>query len=91
MKIISWNIRGCNHPRNIKTLSRKMKQEKPDLLFLQETKCSFEFLMRISQRIWKGSSVMAMDAKGMEGRGGFLSYGSLRLLSFQIGDPVASP
>ena len=60
MKIISWNIRGCNHPR-------KMKQEKPDLFFLQETKCNFESLMRIRQRIWKGSSVMEMDAEGMAG------------------------
>ena len=52
MKIVSWNIRGCNHPRNIKTLSRKIKQEKTDVLFLQETKCSYETLMRMGQKIW---------------------------------------
>ena len=47
MKIFSWNIRGCNHPRKIKTLARKIKLEKPDILFLQETKCSFETMMKI--------------------------------------------
>ena len=52
-----------------------MKQEKPDLIFLQETKCSFDSLMRISQRIWKGISVMAIDDEGMGG-GEFTSYGS---------------
>ena len=75
MKIISWNIRGCNHPRKIKTLARKMKQEKPNLHFLQETKCNFDSLMRISQRIWKGISVMEIDDEGMGG-GEFTSYGS---------------
>ena len=61
MKIVSWNIRGCNHPRNIKTLARKIKQEKIDILFWQETKCSFETMMKVGKRIWKGSRVMAMD------------------------------
>ena len=91
MKIISWNIRGCNHPRNIRTLARKMKQEKPDLLFLQVTKCSFESLKRISQIIWKGRSVMAIEAKGKGGRGELSSYGSLSLLTSRTGDLVASP
>ena len=67
MNIISWNIRGCNHPRKIKTLARKIKQEKPDIFFLQETKCSYETLMKVGQQIWKGSSVMATDAEGMGG------------------------
>ena len=67
MKIISWNIRGCNHSRNIKILSRKIKQEKPDVLLLQETKCRYETLMRMGNKIWKGSSILAIDAEGMEG------------------------
>ena len=70
MKIISWiswNIRGCNHPRKLKTLSRNIRQEKLDILFLQETKCSYETLMRMGQKIWKGSSVMEIDAEGMGG------------------------
>ena len=67
MKIISWNIRGCNHPRKLKTLGRKIKMEKPDVLYLQETKCSFEKMMRIGLKVWKGSRVMAIDSVGMRG------------------------
>ena len=67
MKIVSWNIRGCNHPRKIRTLARKIKKENPDILFLQETKCSFETMIKIGQRIWKRSKVMATDANGMKG------------------------
>lgn len=67
MKLVSWNIRGCNHPRKMKTLARKIKQEKPTVLFLQETKCSSESMEGYSQRIWKGCRVIATDAKGMSG------------------------
>ena len=67
MKIVSWNIRGCNHPRKIRTLSRKIKWEKPTIRFLKETKCSFETMIKIGQRIWKGSKVVEMDVDGMKG------------------------
>ena len=67
MKIDYWNIEGCNHLRNIRTLARKIKQEKPDILFLQETKCSFETMIKIGKKIWKGSKVMATDVDGMKG------------------------
>ena len=67
MKIVSWNIRGCKHPRKIKNLTRKVKQEKPDVLFLQETKCNSEVIEKVAQNIWRGSRVMAMDSWGMVG------------------------
>ena len=67
MKIGTWNIRGCNHPRKTRTLARKIKEEKPYILFLQETKCSFESIQKIGQNIWKGSQVMPVEADGMQG------------------------
>ena len=67
MKLISWNIRGCCNPRKWKTLNRKVRQESPDILFLQETKCSFEYMLKIKDKIWKGSQVMATDAAGQSG------------------------
>ena len=67
MKLISWNIRGCSNPRKWKALNRKLKQESPDILFLQETKFSFGILLKIKDRIWKGSQVMAIDAAGQSG------------------------
>ena len=65
MNLISWNIRACNHPRKWKTLNRKIKQERPYILFLQETKCSTEGMEKIREKIWKGSRIMALDAAGM--------------------------
>ena len=67
MKLISWNIRGCCNPRKWKTLNRKVRQESSDILFLQETKCSFEYMLKIKDKIWKGSQVMATDAAGQSG------------------------
>ena len=67
MKVISWNIRGCGNPRKWKTLDRTIKQESPDILFIQETKCSYEGMDKISSKIWKGSRVMALDAAGQSG------------------------
>ena len=67
MKFISWNIRGCGNPRKWKSLDQKIKQENPDILFLQETKCSSESMDKISSRIWKGCQVMALDATGQSG------------------------
>ena len=64
MKIISWNIRGCGNPRKWKTLNRKISQENPDILFLQETKCYLKGLEKIRDKIWKGSHLMALDAAG---------------------------
>ena len=37
------------------------------MLFLQETKCSYDTLLKVGQRIWKGNEVMAIDAEGMGG------------------------
>ena len=64
MKLISWNIRGCGNPRKWKSLNRKIGQESLDILFLQETKCSYGGLENIKDKIWKESHVMAIHAVG---------------------------
>ena len=66
MNIVSWNILGCNHPSKIKTLTRKVKQENLDVLFLQETKCNLEVMEKWGHKIWKGSRVMEIDASRMD-------------------------
>ena len=67
MKLISWNIRGCSNPRKWKAINHKLKHESLDILFLQETKCSFGGLAKIKDKIWKGNQVMAIDAAGQSG------------------------
>ena len=56
-----------NNPKKVKTLSNKLRKEKPDVLFLQETKCSSDNIQAISSKIWRGSIGIAIDARGMVG------------------------
>ena len=42
-------------------------QEKPDILFLQETKCNLEGLEKIKNKIWKGCQLMALVVVGQVG------------------------
>ena len=67
MKLLSWNIRGCNSPLKKRLLKRKIDKEKPAIVFLQETKCESEEMTKISKRVWKGAMVVARDAEGAAG------------------------
>ena len=48
-------------------LNRKIRQETPDILFLQETKSNLGGLEKIKDQIWKGSHLMALDVVGQSG------------------------
>ena len=61
MKIILWNVRGCNSQLKKRMFKRKIQMEKPTIVFLQETKCSSEDLGSFGKRFWKGAEVMALD------------------------------
>lgn len=64
MKLISWNVRGCNNRLKKRLLKRKIKLEKLATVFLQETKCSSEELRNYNKCFWKGAETMALDANG---------------------------
>ena len=51
MNIVSWNIRGCNSPLNKRLLKRKIEKENPTIVFLQETKCGSEEMIKIAKRV----------------------------------------
>ena len=67
MKVVSWNIRGCNNPLKKRLLKRKIDKEEPAIVLLQETKCGSEEMTKISKRVWKGTMVAAHDAEGAAG------------------------
>lgn len=67
MKLISWNIRGLNSPRKGRLLKNMLMQEKPNILFLQETKCNSTVLEKIAAKAWPGGLVTAVDAQGAWG------------------------
>eukprot|EP00253_Pinus_taeda_P021718 PITA_21718 len=50
MKLTTWNIRGLGSRRKQRNLSNKIKEEKPDMVFIQETKCSMEKIREIHSK-----------------------------------------
>ncbi len=50
MKITSWNIRGLGSKRKQRFLSSRMRQAMPDIIFIQETKCSIQKVRQIHSK-----------------------------------------
>ena len=46
--------------------------DNPSIMFLQETKCSEEEFKIIEGKVWRGSEVVVVDAKGAAGGIGIL-------------------
>jgi len=67
MKLISWNIRGLNGPGKGRLLKNMIMQEKPQILFLQETKCNSSDLERIAAKVWRGGLTTIVDVYGESG------------------------
>jgi exonuclease III len=67
MKIITWNIRGLNDRSKQRILRDCIKEESPDILMLQETKCAGMEVETIFQHIWKGCNYIQMDSSGASG------------------------
>ena len=52
MKFTSWNFRGLGSKRIRRMLGNRMKHVAPDIIFIQETKCSVQKLRQIhSERL----------------------------------------
>eukprot|EP00253_Pinus_taeda_P026862 PITA_26862 len=85
MKLLSWNIRGLNGPQKGKILKNLIMDEKPTILFLQETKCNLTFLERIAAKAWPGGKVTAVDAQGASGGLAILwDAGKIQLLNIHV-------
>ena len=67
MKHISWNVRGINGLGKYRMLKNMIQQEKPQILFLQETKCNSSVLGTLLAKAWPGSRSIAVDASGFSG------------------------
>lgn len=50
MKLTTWNIRGLGSKRKQRNLSNTMKEEKPDMVFILETKCSIDKIREIHSK-----------------------------------------
>lgn len=67
MKLISWNIRGLNSPGKGRLLKKLIMQEKPQIIFIQETKCNSNAIERIATKAWPRGMNVVVDADGASG------------------------
>jgi exonuclease III len=64
MKVITWNIKGLNGCSKQKRLWELIIAEQPEVLFLQETKCSSEDIDKLIPKCSKQGESMSIDATG---------------------------
>ena len=67
MNIITWNIRGLNNPRNQRILKNRLRKEKPDFCFIQETKCIVDRMETISKKQWSKYKMLVVEGQQMAG------------------------
>lgn len=67
MKIVSWNARGLNSQVKQRLVKRKLQQEQPDIMFIQETKCASNQLEKISKKLGRFIKFTDIASQGWEG------------------------
>ena len=67
MKIISWNARGLSSRAKHRILKRKIQKYKPDIMFLQETKCSSPNISNLCRKLGRHMEVLENVSQGREG------------------------
>lgn len=67
MKIISWNIRGTKGIQKLRILKKRIKEDQPALLMLQETKSEGNFLQERLSKIWYRCKTVTTDVRGAAG------------------------
>eukprot|EP00253_Pinus_taeda_P010667 PITA_10667 len=67
MKVISWNARGLNSQMKQRLLKKKVQKNKPDIIFVQETKCASSTIRNISKKLGKHMEYMETTSSGWEG------------------------
>lgn len=66
MKLICWNCQGLGSPLTVRALKALVAKEKPDLLFLMETKNREKVITRLQQRL-KFRNSHILNPVGMAG------------------------
>jgi exonuclease III len=66
MSLLSWNCRGLGSPRTVKDLCQLVKEKKPNMVFLMETKLRSASFDSIKAKLGF-SCVFVVDSKGRSG------------------------
>jgi len=67
MKIILWNARGLNSQAKHRILKRKIQKYRPEIMFLQETKCSSSSINNLCRKLGRNMEVLENASQGREG------------------------
>eukprot|EP00253_Pinus_taeda_P018446 PITA_18446 len=67
MKVISWNARGLNNQAKQRVLKRKFQKFNPEIMFIQETKCSSSNMAKINKKIGRNIDYLEVESQGREG------------------------
>eukprot|EP00253_Pinus_taeda_P005917 PITA_05917 len=67
MKFTIWNIRGLGSKRKQRFLNNKMQQAAPDIIFVQETKCSIQKLKQIHSKWLNRFEFLEFKARNIVG------------------------
>jgi len=67
MKFTSWNIGGLGYKRKQRLISNRLKQTTPDVIFIQETKCSIHKLKEIHSKWLNNYEFLEVKAKNTAG------------------------
>lgn len=63
MKILSWNVRGCNAPSKRHLIKRGIDQAKPKIIMIQETKLK-GYDVSVFKKSWPGWDGAFVEAEG---------------------------
>lgn len=88
MKVISWNARGLNSQAKQRLLKRKVQKEKPDIIFVQETKYTSNIIDNISRKLGKQMRYMETASHGWEG--GFVTLWDPRVINILSAEATRS-
>jgi exonuclease III len=69
MRILIWNCRGLGQPRTVQELARLVREYKPDLVFLSETRQNKIIVERVCNRVGFSNCLPVC----VEGKGGGLA------------------
>lgn len=83
MKLISWNVRGLNSPGKLRMIRSMIRQEQPQIVFLQETKCNNSILGSILTKAWQGCNTVVVDELGAFG-GLSIAWNTQKVLSSNL-------
>jgi exonuclease III len=79
IKIITWNTRGLNSPIKQRILRNRLRKEKLDLCFIQETKCIIDRMETINKKQW--SKYMMLVFEGHKMAGGILTLWNSQVMN----------